>query len=225
MREDDFKKETKLFITQLNNLLHVNCEIIFDITCQYPCCFDPTSDSIILNNDLLNQTSQSALNFLGEYYLKYFILHEYGHIIYNNQVKNLIKNIMQNEKQTSELTCFIQNYNLFIERLCKKEPSFLINTEHYWVKQYKATCEFMADYFVIQQINKNFNYLNSTSFKLWRANEVLEQYNYYHRNDRSHIEVSRYYHIPETITNNCIIFENDSITLSGIIGVLNKLRR
>lgn len=84
--------------------------------------------------------------------------------------------------------------------------------------------EFIADYFVVQQINQKFNYLNSNYFKLWRANEVLEQYKYCHNNNLYHLGHARYYHIPETIINNCINFKNDSLTDLINISLNNSLK-
>lgn len=237
MTEKEFEQETTSFINELNKLSSLICEINFDKNCEYPCCFNPKYNSIIFNYDLLNENNQSALYFLGDNYLDYFILHEYGHFIYNEEVKEYIKKIM-NGNQIPLLNFFIKHYDFFIKRYieqAKVEPYFLIsiNTEYYWAKQLIATCEFMADYFVIKQINKNFRHLNSTSFKLWRTNEVLEQYNHCHNNNWLHIEPLRYYHIPETILNKTINFENDSITdlinlslnnsLKSLILILNQL--
>jgi hypothetical protein len=208
MNFNQFKQETTSLINELNKLSSLTCGINFDKNCEYPCCFNPNSNSIIFNYDLLNENNQSALYFLGDNYLKYFILHEYGHFKYNEDVNKYINKIIIKEP---DLANFIKNYNDWIKNdpMINLLSSYLLET--YWQKQSSATCEFMADYFVIEQIKKNFNYLNPISFKLWRASEILTQYNYYHNNNCPHIIPLRYYHIPETILDKTINFENDSI--------------
>lgn len=224
MKEDDFKKEIKLFIEELNNLLSIECLPIFDNECPYPCCFNEKNKTIVFNYELLNETSDSALKILGNDYLKYYILHEYGHIVYNEQVKEYINKIM-NKEQIPLLNSFITNYNSWIENISKNYPELeILNCEHYWMKQYLSACEFMADYFVIKQIKSKINYLNFNSFKLWRAKSVLERYNHCEENNSYHFEHLNYFHIPETMEHYSIKFENDSIINLIDLSLNNSLK-
>lgn len=224
MKENDFIQETTLFIEELNNLLSIQCLPIFDNECQYPCCFNDKNKTIVFNYELLNETSDSALKILGKDYLKYYILHEYGHIIYNEQVKEYINKIMK-EDHDPLLNSFITQYNSWIKNISNEYPDLeILSFEHYWMKQYLSACEFMADYFVIKQIKSRFNNLNLDSFKLWRANSVLERYNHCNEHNSYHFEHLNYFHIPETMEHDNITFENDSIINLIDLSLNNSLK-
>lgn len=200
MTEDMFIKDTTDFITMLNNLFNHDIVPKYDNFCEYSCCYDSVNNLIIFNYNLIKENREIDLKYLGQDYLKYFILHEYGHIRYNNGVESSISNMRENTNN------FINSYNNWIKTL-----PLDINIENYWAKQFFATTEFMADYFVVQNIIKFFPNLNEKAYILWRSLLVLNHYNECNNLDILHIDSLRYYHIPQAITSESINLKNDPI--------------
>jgi len=202
------KNELELFINSLNSAFNNNCSISFDINSPYICCFNP-QEKLIVCNDNINQEEDFLL---GEYKFKYFILHEYGHALFNNKIKVILQKVNNIDKNDN----FICEYDEMIDNFRLSE------IEYYKIKQFRSTCEFIADYFVIKNILKYFNYLNIIDYKKWRALTVLSLYNNCQTLDCLHYEGLSYYHIPQTIINNNINFVDDSLEKLVSLSLLNS---